>query len=233
MIYVMSDLHGEYEKYRKMLDAIGFSEEDSLYVLGDALDRGPEPVRLIQDLAARENVCFLRGNHEAMASFVLRKLNVEITEENAENHIDRTLMRAILEWQADGGDVTMRQFRRLDAGEKADLLDYIDEAPLYEAVDVGGKTFILVHAGLGNFRPGRRLRDYTEEELTMMRPDYDRDYFGDPSVFIVSGHTPTLAVTGKAEIHRAKNNLLIDCGAAFGGRLACLCLDTMEEFYIG
>ena len=232
MIYVMSDVHGEYDKYLRMLEMIGFSDEDALYVLGDAVDRGPEPVRLLKDMAARDNVFFLRGNHEAMASYVLRRLNVEITVENAENHIDETLMRAIMEWQADGGDVTMRQFRALNAEEKADLLDYISEAPLYEAVDTDRGTFILTHAGLGNFRKGRRLREYTEEELTMMRPDYDRNYFGDPSVFIVTGHTPTLAVTGKAEIYRSQNNILIDCGAAFGGRLACLCLDTMEEFYV-
>ena len=42
MIYVMSDLHGCYEKYRAMLETIRFAEEDALYVLGDVLDRGPD-----------------------------------------------------------------------------------------------------------------------------------------------------------------------------------------------
>ena len=41
MTYVMSDIHGEYEKYLKMLDLIGFRDEDELYVLGDVIDRGP------------------------------------------------------------------------------------------------------------------------------------------------------------------------------------------------
>lgn len=44
--------------------------------------------------------------------------------------------------------------------------------------------------------------------------------------------TPTLAVSGKPEIFRSHNNILIDCGATYGGRLACLCLDTMREYYI-
>ena len=39
MIYVMSDIHGEYEKYLKMLDLIQLSEKDSLFVLGDVVDR--------------------------------------------------------------------------------------------------------------------------------------------------------------------------------------------------
>lgn len=42
MIYVMSDIHGCYEKYRAMLKAIKFAEDDALYVLGDVLDRGPD-----------------------------------------------------------------------------------------------------------------------------------------------------------------------------------------------
>lgn len=39
MIYVISDIHGCYDKYIKMLEKIRFSSEDTLYVLGDVLDR--------------------------------------------------------------------------------------------------------------------------------------------------------------------------------------------------
>lgn len=232
MIYVTSDIHGEYEKYIQLLEKISFSNEDTLYVLGDAVDRGPEPIKILQDMASRENVYFLRGNHEAMASRVLSRLNVEITQENAESHIDEELLQAILHWQRNGGGITMQQFRALSADEKTDLLDYMDDAPFFEVVDAGDKTFILAHAGLGNFRPGKRLDEYTPEELTWARPDYEKQYFRDSSVYIVSGHTPTLVVTGKDRIHHSHNNILIDCGAVYGGRLACLCLDTMEEYYV-
>lgn len=27
-------------------------------------------------------------------------------------------------------------------------------------------------------------------------------------------------------------HISIDCGCAYGGRLGCICLDTMEEFYV-
>ena len=233
MIYVMSDIHGEYGKYRRMLEKIRFSDEDALYILGDVVDRGPEPVKLLQNMAVRENVFPIMGNHDAMARRLLEELLVEITEENAESHIDGGLLREIMEWMADGGDKTMKDFKRIGAEERADLIDYLGDFELYEAVDVGEKTFILIHAGLHNFAPGRRLSSYRPDELLFERHDYSRRYFDDPSVFIVTGHTPTLSISGKAEIYRANNNILIDCGAAFeGGRLACLCLDTMEEYYI-
>ena len=176
MLYVMSDIHGEYERYLSMLEQIDFSQDDTLFVLGDVVDRGPEPIRVLQDMASRDNVYLLKGNHEAMASFVLRRLNVEITEDNAESHVDMESLQAIMEWQ--------------------------------------------------------QKSQYTYEELACMRPDFERQYYKDSSIYIVSGHTPTLAVTGKSEIYHSHNNILIDCGAAFGGRLACLCLDTMTEFYV-
>lgn len=47
MHYVMSDLHGCYQEYREALEKINFNEQDTLYVLGDVVDRGPEPIKLL------------------------------------------------------------------------------------------------------------------------------------------------------------------------------------------
>ena len=82
MQYVISDIHGMYDKYAAMLDTIGFSEEDTLYVLGDVLDRGPEPVRILRDMAVRPNVYPILGNHEIMALSVLKDMCVDITADN-------------------------------------------------------------------------------------------------------------------------------------------------------
>ena len=233
MIYVMADLHGEYEKYRKMLEKIRFKEEDSLYILGDVVDRGSDPVRILRDMAQRDNVFPLMGNHDAMAKRLLDKLLAEITAENAESHIDEGLMAELMNWQMEGGEATMKAFRRISPEERADLLDYMNDFSLYETADVGERTFLLVHGGLENFVPGRPLRAYRPHELIWARHDYERRYFDDPSVYIVTGHTPTLALSGKAEIYHSNNNICIDCGATFpGGRLACLCLDTMQEYYV-
>ena len=67
MIYAVSDLHGCYDRYRKLLDKLNLGEQDTLYVLGDALDRGPEGFRILSDMASRPQVVGLLGNHEAMA----------------------------------------------------------------------------------------------------------------------------------------------------------------------
>ena len=61
MIYAMSDIHGCYEKYRDMLETIKFAADDTLYVLGDVLDRGPDGFKILLDMAARPNVVGLLG----------------------------------------------------------------------------------------------------------------------------------------------------------------------------
>ena len=232
MVYVMSDIHGEFEKYIGMLQKIEFKDEDTLYILGDVVDRGERPVDILLDMMSRPNVYPLLGNHELMAIDMLRTLNVEITDKNYDTHIDEAVMQHLIEWQMDGGDTTMKQFRKLSLEERENVLDYLEEFLPYELVKVGKRKFLLVHAGLGNFSAERDIYDYTLEELTCMRPDLSVKYFDDDNFFVITGHTPTIALNGKAEIYKKQNNICIDCGATFSGKLACLCLDTMKEFYV-
>lgn len=233
MYYAISDIHGEYEKYKKMLDLIHFSDEDTLFVIGDVCDRGKQPAAVLQEMMCRSNVYPIMGNHDAIAWYLLDKLNTEITEENYDTLLSEEDITDILEWYQDGGDTTASDFRRLNSKERRDILNYMAEIPLYEVVDVGERTFVLIHAGLGNYRKGKKLSEYAAEELTMSRVDPETRFFEDDSVFVIMGHTPTPYFCGEPKIYRNRNNFFIDCGACGkGGRLACLCLDTLEEFYV-
>lgn len=232
MVYVMSDIHGAYEEYMKMLETIHFSRSDVLYVLGDVIDRGPEPVKLLREMSMQSNVYPIIGNHELMALDILEELMVEITQDNYATHLTQQTLLKLLDWQQNGGAITLQQFQETSREERLELMEYMREFSLYEVAEAGDKVFILVHSGLGHYAPGKKLWQYTAEELTFQRPDYERQYIPEKSIFIVSGHTPTLAISGKAEIYYSHQNIAIDCGAAYGGRLACLCLDTMEEYYV-
>ena len=52
MIYVMSDIHGEYDKFKEVLKQINLQKEDLLYVLGDVVDRGPHPMEILLKMMA-------------------------------------------------------------------------------------------------------------------------------------------------------------------------------------
>ena len=56
MIYVVSDLHGCYDKYKALLDRLNLTENDSLYILGDIVDRGDGGMAILLDLAKRKNI---------------------------------------------------------------------------------------------------------------------------------------------------------------------------------
>ena len=232
MLYCMSDIHGEYEKYRKMLETIRFSDADTLYILGDMIDRGPAPVEVLQDVAARANVYPILGNHELMAREALKHLLVDVTEENAETHLRAEDLAALQEWLQNGGETTLRGFRKLGKAARADLLDFLCDLPLYETVETGENAFVLVHAGLGNFQAGKPLPAYSAFDLVWAETNLSKRYFDDVSTFLIVGHTPTMVLAGAPKIYRCQNNFCIDCGAVFGGRLSCLRLDDFAEFYV-
>ena len=48
MIYVMSDIHGNKRRFESILEQISLREEDTLYILGDVIDRHPDGIELLQ-----------------------------------------------------------------------------------------------------------------------------------------------------------------------------------------
>ena len=158
-------------------------------------------------------------------------MTAEITDENTAS-FDNDFLVELAIYKHNGGIPTINRLIALPPDKQQRVLDFIDSLYAYEAIDIGVSTFVLVHAGLGNFRKDKKISEYSLYELLELRPDYERQYFDDDSVYIVSGHTPTKLISGKWEIYHSHNNIVIDCGAAFGGRLACLRLEDMAEFYV-
>lgn len=232
MIYVMSDIHGMYDKYKKMLDLIDLQKSDTLYVLGDIVDRTYGSIKILKDMMKRPNVFCIFGNHELMMVECMSILNQEITNELLDSLNEAQIMK-LSDWINNGAYQTIEEFKTLSKKERQDIIDYIMEFTAYEEVSVNNKKYLLIHAGLGNFDKEKSLDEYDINDFVWTRPDWDISYFNDPNQFVIVGHTPTLAITQKAEIYHKNNFITIDCGACFqDGLLGCLCLNTMEEFYV-
>ena len=217
----------------EMLRKIRLADQDTLYILGDVVDRGPHPVKVLRKMMEMPNVVPLLGNHELMAFHCLTFLMNEITESSAESW-GRSEIRSLANWIQNGADPTMKEFRALSREMQTEVLKYMWNFPAYAEVEAGGRKFLLVHAGLGHFRPGKKLKDYSLDDFVWERPDYGRRYF--ENVEVVSGHTPTQLIEDNprpGHIFRQNGHIAIDCGACFRhGRLACICLETGEEFYV-
>ena len=232
MIYCMSDIHGNYEGYKSLLEKVNFQEEDTLYVLGDVIDRGNQSIKILQDMMMRPNVIPIIGNHEYMGIQCLKFLMQEISEDSIAL-LNEDIIQGLLEWQNVGGQSTMDEFHKLSMEEKEDLVDYLEEFSLYEEVTVKGKDYILVHAGLCNFAVDKPMEEYQLHELIFQAPEYFRVYY--PDKYLVSGHLPTSSIMENEKpnfIFRENNHIAIDCGSGLGGQLGMICLDTGEEFYV-
>ena len=230
--YVISDIHGQYDMFMELLDKIKLKETDTVYILGDVLDRGPHPIKTLRKLMEMPNAICMVGNHEFMALECLEFLMKEITDKSIEE-LDETMLDNLVTWQYNGSKSTIDEFRKLDTEGKMGVIDFIKELLIYEEISVGDKDYLLVHAGLGNYSPQKDIEDYSLHELIWARADYDVQYFED--TYVITGHTPTQMIKDNPDpgfIFRRNNHIAIDCGASYpGGRLAAICLDTGEEYY--
>lgn len=230
--YVISDIHGEYDRFLELLDKIKLGEEDILYILGDVLDRGPHPIRTLLLLMEMPNVVCLAGNHELMALECLEFLMKEITDMSI-GELDEKMLGNLVTWQYNGSRTTIEEFRVLSRDMQSSVIDFLKEFSIYEELSVNGKDYLLVHGGLGNYKPEKDIEDYSLKELIWDRAEYDISYFED--VYVVTGHTPTQEISGNPRpgyIFRGNNHIAIDCGCNRpDGRLCAICLDTGEEFY--
>ena len=229
MIYAVSDIHGCYDKYRELLRAIRFRPEDTLYILGDVIDRGPHGFKILLDMAQRPNVIGLMGNHEAMAIQALPGI-MRSVHQIGKAALTKEETEALKLWFRNGGELSLADFLWLDDEPSRVAWEYMGKMPLYRETEVGGQKFVLVHGGLDNFSASRSLSDYESNEILWCRPEPDTVYY--PDKYVVFGHTPVQLLAleagedeAPAKIYHKEKLIDIDCGCAFqGGQLGCLCL---------
>ena len=121
MQYIIADIHGCYEEYLELMNKIELVAEDHLYILGDALDRGPEPMKVLLDLMNRQNVTYIIGNHDYLFLYFIRKLGLDLSK--AEN-MSKDDISDFLAYLEDGGLSSIEAFMKLSEEEKQ-LIDLI------------------------------------------------------------------------------------------------------------
>ena len=225
MIYVCSDIHGYYDSFLEFIHYVNFKQEDTLYIIGDVLDRGSMSIPLIRDIMQRDNVVLLKGNHEAMLLPILDDLTYKTKEEQEEIIQDELAIEQI------GQEDTLRDFCKLNTEEQNEIISFINQLPIYEELEVNGINYILVHAGLPDFEDAP-IEYYEESDLLFGTHDFEINHYDDNTKIVV-GHVPTKFIRGAEphKIYHINDTIAIDCGCGFGGELGVLCLNTMEEMY--
>lgn len=185
--FACADIHGCYEPYRKMMDFL--QPDDTLYFVGDAMDRGPDGVKIFNELINDPRVIYIRGNHEDMMEEAIPYCIHDINEyEYMDGNGGYDL------WFHNGGRYTAQAFYDMTVNEIHDIRKAIQKLP-YKVTysSPAGHKVILEHAGYSPFVVPHRTHS----------PVWDREHFYDDwdggwytkeedpeNTYLVHGHTP-------------------------------------------
>ena len=228
MTYLLSDIHGNARRFASILEQIQLQPEDTLYILGDVIDRHPGGIRILRQIMKMPNVRMLLGNHEYM---MLRALGSPYDSNTDDG-------RALDHWYRNGGGVTHRHLKFLRKTVRREIMDYLLGLPLSIDLEVNGRLYKLVHAAPPELYRPEPLYPTPEHFSVWKRLPFDEPLPGDYTM--IFGHTTTKHYqdTVPMELWYGQRRIGIDCGSGFPdapdsplGRLACLRLEDGAVFY--
>lgn len=228
MTYVISDIHGEYGLFVRMLDLIKFSDGDTLISCGDVIDKGRESVRLLKFISDMPNARCINGNHE----YAFLKYYWGLMRESP-NDFDCVLKKLQEYFPYDGHLLDWK------------TVDWLESRPYY----IEEKDYICVHAGAPIDSDNRvlPLERATREQLVYDRNFKNPDLEIRDSKCVFFGHTPaSYFLNGESKIiaYRRKQakygggsiadfyKIHLDTGAGLGQTLGCFCVETCRAFYV-
>lgn len=242
--YAISDIHGAKKTFMDLLKKINFHRSDTLYILGDMIDRGPNSrgvLELILTLLEQNyDVQVLKGNHE------------DLMLQSLENRAAESC------WFQNGAKQTIASYNGESPGpyginssvpwpqlipEKH--LNFLQSLPTLIELD----DFVLVHAGLkfgpsADDRlarlmypsiPGFEITDpinetSDEDRMWLREFTYNAELLGNK--YLVTGHTPAPLNIIKEQA-LTFGHFMIDGGCVYGsnhgyGNLVALNLDNFD-----
>lgn len=215
--FVISDLHGNNDAFRKALKHVKLKKTDCLILLGDYIDRGKNSKGVLDTiillLENEFNVICLKGNHEEMflnAFESFKNLNA---------------------WLKNGGDSTLMSFLTSSI-EKIPIkyIDLIKSFRNYYETDF----FVFVHASLNM----KIDNPYSDTKTILWERDplkyYDKDWIKQKT--LIHGHSPTSKEEIIEKIENRHKIICIDNGSFLKkeefGSLCILELENLKYNFI-
>lgn len=243
--YIISDIHGCYQEFLRMLDRIKFTDSDRLILAGDYIDRGPDSYKMLKWLEhCPENVFFIRGNHEEEFAENVKLMCLlnekEGLRSDSDSNTDTEALYASVKYLLAKSRLsilyfdlygTMGRLIRQSGVTLEDLRRWaglIRGMPYYYEVNAGGRDCVVVHAGYAE-HAGQISGKYSSLEQFYLYAREDAFQLGGKEHgMIIAGHTPTIIkddfVYNKGQVFRyydeEKDCVFydIDCGCVFKWR---------------
>lgn len=211
-MFVISDIHGHYDKLIQLIKIINPQPDTKFVFLGDYIDRGPDSKKVIEfllDFEKHYSCIFLMGNHEEML-LTASKYNPDSTC-----------------WSLNGGITTMCSYQPPTKNYKFDF-NGIPEThwKFFNSLQNCHRNtqYFFVHAGINPdveiFKQTRNDLFWIREEF-VLRPTNIKQK-------VIYGHTPIHYIQ---PVHNDK--IGIDFGMGQGHALAALKLPECQFLYFG
>ena len=194
MVFVVSDFHGNMEAWINLRNSL--SENDIVFMLGDACDRNPYGIEILKEVKADCRFRYILGNHD---DFILRTYrsnlvyNKRYTSEMAKICWNGNTRPSYGEWE---------MLRKRDPKTFYELIEWLAQCDVYRTVVVEGGVFRLAHAKypkemdkLGLSMSWKDMEKYNSDLLyntlwDRYRDNGVRDYITSGAVSVI-GHTPS------------------------------------------
>lgn len=230
MTYLLSDIHGNLRRFESIMKQIDLHPDDILYVLGDVIDRYPDGIKILRRIMKMPNARMLIGNHEYMMLKAIGHCKDAAEEKENTNWREKRL------WYRNGGIVTHKQLKYYRKDVRSDIFGFIRQLPTNLEIEVNGIKYKLVHASPEEnyMNYYGHAEDYKNSREFAIWDRWDEAKPIPEGYVMIFGHTPTCYFqnTEPWSIWKSKQAIGIDCGGGFEyGRLSCLRLEDMKEFY--
>ena len=178
--YVATDFHGMYSLWKQIKEYM--KPDDTLYYLGDAIDRGPRGWEIFTELLDDPRVVFIKGNHEDIMY-------------NAYMARGPVAAEWLKHWDKNGGAATRENMRNISFETRMKYIDQIREMPTFRIYrNEQNQVFLLTHAGCTPTKEYWNMEDSDWQHANLwdrkhITDDWPQDKNNEHKK-VIHGHTP-------------------------------------------
>ena len=216
MTYIIAGLKGRLENYKKLQKAVGFGENDVVYLVGG---ESVGDFSLYKELSMAANVYPILSRADYTAAKLLSDFERYMRRGETP---EAKYINDMKKWIDEGEGLAFETFRGMDADMKEGMLEYINDFAWFEEAEMNGKEYIILAGGISGFDAKRDIYEMAVTNFASKPLDMEKKYCKG-KIMITAW-----SKQGKTEkIARNGNNVSLDCNGP-----VCLRLEDEAEFYI-
>lgn len=246
MRYAVSDIHGKYELFKKLLEKINFSEKDTLYILGDIVDgmkENAKDIEIFKYIMKRPNIKMLIGNHEDELleylndNFMPAKQKYTFTDD-VKNYLQEKDKEKMLQKYKIVKKYLYIDFFRyiiLPTEELIAIQQFLRKLPYYIVTE----GFLLCHGGIeipyDNIELEKVLKYQQKQRVIWLGKEFYNNRNRVANTKIIFGHTGVKAIEPNCKgiwKNEQGDKIGIDTSNFDEPTIACINLDNMDEIIV-